>query len=39
VFFIARIRDEKKFDSVNELKTQIKSDMKEAREYFDLDED
>ncbi|MFA6308534.1 MAG: bifunctional riboflavin kinase/FAD synthetase [Clostridia bacterium] len=39
VFFIAKIRDEKKFDSVNELKTQIKSDMKEAREYFNLDED
>lgn len=38
VFFFAQIRDEKKFDSVEELKIQIKSDMMKAREYFNLDE-
>lgn len=38
VFFLLKIRDEKKFNNVDELKTQIKADMKMAREYFNLNE-
>ncbi|WP_417337128.1 bifunctional riboflavin kinase/FAD synthetase [Halobacteriovorax marinus] len=34
VSFIKRIRDEKKFNSVNELVDQIKSDVDEAKKYF-----
>ncbi len=39
VFFIAQIRNEKKFENVEELKKQIKSDMTKAREYFNLNGD
>lgn len=34
VSFIKKIRDEKKFSSVNDLVTQIANDVKMAREYF-----
>ncbi|MCX7710955.1 MAG: bifunctional riboflavin kinase/FAD synthetase [Clostridia bacterium] len=36
VFFLKKIRDERKFSSINELKDQIKSDMQKAREFFDI---
>ncbi len=36
VYFIDRIRDERKFDSVNELISQIKKDVETARERFKL---
>ena len=36
VYFLDRIRDEKKFDSVNELISQIKKDVVTAREHFKL---
>jgi riboflavin kinase/FMN adenylyltransferase len=34
VRFLHRLRDEKKFNSVDELKIQIKSDVARAEEYF-----
>ncbi|MCX8130103.1 MAG: bifunctional riboflavin kinase/FAD synthetase [Clostridia bacterium] len=37
VFFLQKIRDEKKFCSVSELKDQIRKDMLKAREFFNLD--
>lgn len=37
VRFLHRLRDEKKFGSVAELKTQIESDVKRAQSYFDRD--
>lgn len=36
VLFVERIRDEKKFDSVNELINQIKADVDTARKHFNL---
>jgi riboflavin kinase / FMN adenylyltransferase len=36
VFFLKKIRDEKKFNGTEELKNQIKKDMLKAREFFDL---
>lgn len=38
VFFLKKIRDERKFDSVSELKEQISKDMSEAREFFGLND-
>ncbi|MCX7843559.1 MAG: bifunctional riboflavin kinase/FAD synthetase [Clostridia bacterium] len=34
VFFLQKIRDEVKYNSIEELKEQIKRDMKKARDYF-----
>lgn len=34
VEFLKRLRDEKKFDSVESLKTQIQTDIEQAKEYF-----
>lgn len=36
VFFLKKIRDEKKFNSIEELKDKIKSDREKAREFFDI---
>ncbi len=36
VFFLSKIRDEKKFESIEQLKEQIKIDMRSAREFFDI---
>lgn len=36
VFFLKKIRDEKKFNSIEELKSQIKIDRMKAREFFDI---
>ncbi|RCX11408.1 FMN adenylyltransferase /riboflavin kinase [Anaerobacterium chartisolvens] len=36
VFFLSKIRDEKKFESIEQLKGQIKIDMRRAREFFDI---
>jgi len=35
VLFYKKIRDEKKFDSLDALKNQIRRDVEEARDYFD----
>jgi riboflavin kinase/FMN adenylyltransferase len=35
VRFLHRLRDERKFNSVDELKTQIESDVTRAQEYFE----
>jgi riboflavin kinase/FMN adenylyltransferase len=34
VRFLHRLRDEKKFGSIDELKTQIESDVARAQDYF-----
>lgn len=36
VFFLKKIRDEKKFSSIEELKARIKYDMSKARAFFDI---
>jgi riboflavin kinase/FMN adenylyltransferase len=36
VFFLKKVRDEKKFDSVDDLIQQIKSDMKQTRTFFGI---
>jgi riboflavin kinase/FMN adenylyltransferase len=37
VRFLHRLRDERKFGSVEELKTQIEKDVARAQDYFDRD--
>lgn len=36
VFFLHKLRDEKKFDNLNDLKQQISNDVRRARIYFSL---
>jgi len=35
VRFLHRLRDERKFDSIEELRVQIENDVKQAQDYFE----
>jgi len=38
VTFLEKLRDEQKYDNLDDLKTAIRDDVRRAREYFESDE-